>query len=234
MPQQAAQDFLSLLDRKVALVIARVEESEVHRTILDPSTPLPLLIATIRSILFEVGSYGPHITEATFTAIGRLRGHEEFMRPLTSQLLDEVLHPDMAVKGYLQLGGDRVSLGSRRISPEAFAVGAVCRSLGGHERPFCYLGYMFLLEGTTAVLAERYRAALEAKGSEVEFVTAHAREDEEHTRYLRDQIARIVRQVPDAAPAIEYGFDCLAAVYPLPVWSAALSRARSEAHDAAR
>ena len=53
----------------------------------------------------------------------------------------------------------------------------------------------------------------------------------EHASYLRDQIARIVRQVPDAAPAIEYGFDCLAAVYPLPVWSAALSRARPETNS---
>ena len=65
--------------------------------------------------------------------------------------------------------------------------------------------------GTTAVLAERYRAALEAKGVEVEFVTTHAREDEGHTSYLRDQIARIVSRVPDAAPAIEYGFGRLGA-----------------------
>ena len=41
-------------------------------------------------------------------------------------------------------------------------------------------------------------------------------------------IVKIVDDYPGAAEAIEHAFDCFAAVYPIPVWDAALCRAKRE------
>ena len=38
---------------------------------------------------------------------------------------------------------------------------------------------------------------------------------------LRTLIERVIGEFPESAEAIEYGFDCFAAVYPLPIWNAA-------------
>ena len=221
---QPCIDFLARMDGKVVQVVQCVERTDAHRAIIDPTTEKSLLLATIRQILSEVGSYGPHITKASFTAIGRLQGHEKFMGPLVGHLLEEVFHPGMANNESLA-GGDYAG---RRIRPAALAVAAVCRFLGGHENPFCYLGYMYLLEATTSDLAERYRSALEARGEEIAFVTLHAREDAAHTDFLRKQISQIVSEDADASIAIEYGFDCLASIYPEPIWNAAFRRALDE------
>src|SRR3954469_25305322 len=98
MPQSSAIDLLARLDRKVSRVIEGIERTEAHRFIIDRASATSIVLGTIRQILSDVGSYGPHITEASFTAIGRLHGHEQFMGPLIGQLLEEVSHPGMAAK----------------------------------------------------------------------------------------------------------------------------------------
>jgi hypothetical protein len=39
---------------------------------------------------------------------------------------------------------------------------------------------------------------------------------------------RVVTEYPEAASAIDYGFDCFSTVYPLPIWKAALEHAQTE------
>ena len=54
-----------------------------------------------------------------------------------------------------------------------------------------------------------------------------------HAKALRAFIERVVKDYPEAASAIEYGFDCFAAVYPLPIWKAAMARSEQELQNKA-
>lgn len=55
----------------------------------------------------EVFSYGPHVTEATFTAIGRLpKNRPDLMRPMILRDLSEVDHGEMALRDFIRLGGN--------------------------------------------------------------------------------------------------------------------------------
>jgi hypothetical protein len=143
-------------------------------------------------------------------------------------LLSEVCHPEMALQAYIKLGGDESQARARRPSPAAYAVGAVSRQLSRTESPFCYLGYMYLLEGSTAIIAPRIRTVLEHLNSPLDFIDEHATEDEKHTDLLATAIQDIVSTFPAAKEDILFAFDCFASVYPTPVWTGAYKRACEE------
>jgi hypothetical protein len=152
------------------------------------------------------------------------------MKPMILHDLSEVDHGEMALKDFIKLGGDEIWAFSRRITPESFAMAATCRMLAEREDPFSYLGYMYLLESLTPILTERAQQFLAAKGFPVaarHFIDVHAEEDIAHADVLTKLIQKVVAEYP-AAAAIEYGFDCFAAVYPLPIWRAALAHAQAE------
>lgn len=220
------------LDKRMAAVLAEVEQSEVYRLLADPSTSPRLTAAIVKYILLEVFSYGPHVTEATFTAVGRVpKNRPDLMRPMILHDLSEVDHGEMALKDFIKLGGDEAWARSRRITPASFAMGATCRMLAERENPFAYLGYMYLFEGLTPILTARAQEFLQAKGFPIDaqrFIDVHATEDIAHASFLRDLVIRVVTEYPEAASAIEYGFDCFATVYPLPIWKAAVEQARAE------
>jgi hypothetical protein len=198
----------------------------------EPSADARTVACILKYILMEVFSYGPHVTEATFTAIGRFpKNRPELMKPMILHDLSEVDHGEMALRDYLKLGGDEVFARNRRITPASFCMAATCRLLATAEEPWAYLGYMYLFESLTPVLTERAQKILAAKQLPPEtgrFIDYHAKEDIGHSRLLADFIARVVNEYPSAAAAIDYGFDCFAEVYPLPIWDAALRHARAE------
>lgn len=55
---------------------------------------------------------------------------------------------------------------------------------------------------------------LDEAGLDVPFVNVHAIEDVAHTVRLSGIIDSIVEDMPEAAQAIERGYDCFSAVYP--------------------
>ncbi len=231
------EEFADHLDRKLNAVLATLEQSDAYRFLADPETDAASVASLIKYLLLEVFSYGPHIIEATFQVIGRLpKNRPDLMKPMLLHNLEEVDHSEMALADYVKLGGDEAWARARRITPASFAVGAVCRMLAEREKPTAYLGYMYLLEAMTPTLAERVRQFLAAKGiapDAQEFIDLHAKEDIHHARGLRNLILRVVRDDPDAAAAIEYGFDCFTSVYPLPVWAAAWEHVHKERNDSA-
>jgi len=226
------EEFAEHLDRKIAAVLGGIEQCGAYRLLSDPGTDSRTVAVILKYILLEVFSYGPHIVEATFRTIGRLpKNRPDLMRPMLLHNLEEVDHSEMALADYVRLGGDEAWARSRRITPASYAVAAVCRMLAERESPFAYLGYMYLLEALTPILAERAQAFSGAKGIPAEardFIDFHAKEDIGHALRLRNLIVRVVREYPEAATAIEYGFDCFTCVYPLPVWAAALEHVREE------
>jgi hypothetical protein len=226
------EQFADSLDAKIKDLAGEMERSELFRLLAHPQTDVSLMTAFVRCYLLEVFSFGPHVTEATFTAIGRLpKDRPDLMRPMILHDLDEVNHGEMALQDYLRLGGDEHFARTRRITPASFALAATCRMLAERENPFSYLGYMYLFEGLTPLLASRARQVLAERGfpgGALSFIAYHASVDVKHARDIRDLIVRTVHDYPEAAPAIDYGFTCFAAVYPRPIWEAAFQRARAE------
>lgn len=220
-----ANKFLETLDSRIAKIVSEINASEVMRAMSDKQSSAALVRAIVRNMLLDVHCYGPSITEATATAIGRLSDWHSLIPPLMRQLLEEVSHPNLAFRGYIALGGEHVT---HRSSPAAFAVGAVVKAIANGPAPIAYLGYMYLLEGTTAIVAEQVRQVMEERDLAVEFVSLHAKEDAGHAAGVRMLIQQVVEEHPEAAAEIEYGFECFASVYPHPVWALALQRAQHE------
>jgi hypothetical protein len=228
----ATQELSATLDNKLAAVVRDVEHSEAYQLVAHPDTDRHLVAAIVKWYLLEVFSFGPHVTEATFTAIGRFpKNRPDLMKPMVLHDLDEVDHGEMALGDYLRLGGDERFARQRRMSPASFALAATCRLLAERESPFCYLGYMYFFEVLTPHLTERARRLLAAKefpAAARQFIDFHARADIGHGNALRALVLRVVGDYPEAAAAIAYGFDCFAQVYPLPILSTALQHATEE------
>jgi hypothetical protein len=231
-PPITPEGLVDRLNARIAALFRDLEQSEVYRLVAHPDTDPRLVGGIVKWYLLEVFSFGPHVTEATFTAVGRLpKNRPDLMRPMILHDLEEVDHGEMALQDYLKLGGNVSFARTRRISPAAFVLGATCRLLAERESPFAYLGYMYLFEVLTPLLTERAQKLLAAKGFPVEarsFIDFHAEEDVGHASTLRNLVGCVVRDYPEAAPAIEYGFDCFSQVYPLPIWTTALQHAREE------
>lgn len=232
MPTLTPTQFGDHMEAKLKAALSAAMTSPQWLEFSAPEADAKFLIATTKYVLLEVFSYGPHVTEATFTAIGRLpKTRPDLMKPMIMHDLEEVDHGEMALKDFIKLGGDETWARSRRITPESFAMSATARMIGERESPFAYLGYMYLFEGLTPVLTAKAQEFLAAKGFPMEareFIDFHATEDIAHVKALRALMERCVRDFPAEQEAIEYGFDCFSAVYPLPIWRAALAHARAE------
>jgi hypothetical protein len=108
---------------------------------------------------------------------------------------------------------------------------ATCKMLGEVEDPFSYLGFMYLFEALTPTLNQRAQQFLARKQfptAAQRFIDLHATEDVKHTAFLKGLIIKVVKDYPGTCSAIEYGLECFACVYPVPVWDAAFARALAE------
>lgn len=221
--------LLAWLDARLAEHLSKIETSPAYRCVESESTSRQLATAVVREVMLEVFSYGPLITEATFTAIGRWpKTRPDLMKMATTHILDEVDHCEVALRDYIQLGGNEESARARRMSPAAFAMAATCKLLAEREDPFAYLGFMYLFEALTPTLSQRALQVLARKNfaaAAQTFIDLHATEDIKHTAFLRGLMTKVVRDFPAAAESIKYGLECFACVWPLPVWEAAHARA---------
>ena len=226
------EQFADHLEAKTASLLSTIEASDVYRSVFDPNADPRYIATVIKYVLLEVFSYGPHVTEATFTAIGRMpKDRPDLIQVMINHDIEEADHGEMALKDFVELGGDEKWARNRRITPASWAMAAVCRMLAQYESAFAYLGYMYPFEALTPILTERVQKQLAAKRFPVEaqkFIDFHATEDIAHAKVLRTIIERCVRDYPEASSAIDYGFDCFAVVYPLPIWQAAVQNARRE------
>lgn len=225
--------LLDRLDSKLQIQLKQLEATELYQLVASPDTPRELVVAIFRNVLLEVFSYGRHIVEATFIAIGRMPLESAgLMRSATEHILDEVSHPNLALRDFINLGGSEAQARKRRMSPPAFAMAATCRALAEREDPFSYLGFMYPFESLTPVLAQQAQRLLSSRQTPQnarKFIDLHAVEDIKHVEWMRDLINRVVERHPSAESAIEYGFDCFSAVYPRPLWEYAILNARAEA-----
>src|SRR5262249_15101386 len=147
-----AARFGDRLQAKVQSLQQRVLASPEWKSVEDPGADARCVSTVLKHVLLEVFSYGPHVTEATFTAIGRFpKDRPDLMKPMILHDIEEADHGEMALRDFVRLGGDEALARSRRITPESFAMAATVRLLAQNENPFAYLGYMYPFEALTPV-----------------------------------------------------------------------------------
>ena len=221
------------LQAKTLEILKQAEAHELYHLLFSPTANIGKTgVGTLlRNVLLQTFYYGGHITEAVFTAIGRFpKTKPQLMRPLVEQVLDEVFHPEMAGKDFVRLGGDPSKLDLAKTSPASYVMAAVCRMISERATPFAYLGFLALLESTTPVLTERLMLVLEplGMGTGSKFVPLHAKEDQAHAKLIWEEIEKVITMFPEAEHSIEFGFDCLALVYPSLIWDEALAQSKKE------
>ena len=227
-PKNHGEALIKRLDKRNETLISQLMDSPFCERFFSDTTPTNLIELMTANLLEQVHGYGNELTRAISTALGRLARYPHFLsqiRPLYECLLGEVAHPRMAHEDSIKLA--KTAGQNSRPTATAFAVAAIVRMLCEERHPLTHLGFFYLLEGTTSIMAPRLSEILQARRIESPFVTVHATEDSQHAATLTKEIQHIVNIDPAVADEIEYGYDCFATAYPLPVWNAALDCALS-------
>lgn len=223
-------DLVERLDAKNRELVRQIEASPFCQAFFSTDTPTAKIEAMTAGLLHQVSMYGHELTRSVSTALGRLAADPKWVGEvpeLMTSLLGEVTHPHIAHDDSEDLQPHGSGKTGERPSPAAFAVAAVARLLCEERHPLTHLGFFYLLEGTTSQIAPRLHEVLTARGVKSPFMKLHAEEDVQHANTLAKSIRRIQAIDPSAVTEIEYGYDCFVLAYPLPVWAAALGRARS-------
>ncbi len=227
----SGKQVVEFLDNRIEQLLRQIERSEVWGVISNPESDPELVREIMKEIYLEIVMYQPDVIEATIATIAQMP------RTLPVDLIDEMLHHqveefdhgEMALRDYIALGGDEDDARSRRMSPSAFSIAAMWRMLCHMRDPFAYLGALYPFEGLTPIITGKVKKLLRGKGmgdNSLEFVEYHSTADLEHTRIVKELIEKIADDYPESRESICYGIEYFLAVYPLPAWSAALSRAR--------
>lgn len=223
-------DINTALQQALDNLVQDIEQTGFYKTLTAPDTDRDHIAEVFKHIYLSIYQYQPHVTQATFNAVGRMPKHsEKLIKKMIIQQVEEVEHADMALRDYLRLGGDK-NLAAGPIFPECAAVAAMCHFLGGHCHPAAYLGFMYIFEALIPIMATK---AQEVMGSANylpvvrEFVDLHATEDIRHTNMILAVIEEVVTNDPGAVDAILFGLRAFIRIYPIPVWSAAHERAKA-------
>src|SRR5579859_5045276 len=104
------RQLVDWLDRRVAEILALIEQSDVWITVVESPEP-GLVKSVLREIYLEIVMYQPDSIEAAVAAIA------QFPRTMPVAWFDEMLHHqieefdhgEMALRDYVALGGDQSS-----------------------------------------------------------------------------------------------------------------------------
>jgi hypothetical protein len=185
------------------------------------------VVATLRNVLLRVHLYGQELTRSIFHAIGRIVASDQ---DTAKQLVDlefvEALHPALAFRNYVSMGGDPACENDFQFSPAAYAVAATAHALARHENPYAVLGLLHLLESTTPLFISEITPSL-AAGKVVtttEFLSVHRTQDVDHASTVQGLIGRLEERDEQTGSAIEFAFDSFSIVYPFPIWTEVLAQ----------
>jgi len=224
------QVVLPWLDEQIRLLLERIEASESWQTLANPTTSPQLLLALMREVYLEIYSYQPQVIEATIATIARMpKSDAKMIQKMLIHQAEEADHGEIALKDYVALGGDEGYARKRRMSSASFIVASLWWGLCKMESPFAYLGGLYLFEGLTPIVSLRAKEILGQRGfpdEALNFIDFHSTEDIKHTNMVRKLLEYVVSKYPGTDESIKYGFECFAAIYPIPVWDEACRRAK--------
>lgn len=219
---QTQCSLLERLNTKTAELIAELERTPTYKVMYGTDRDADLTMRLVRTILLQSYHWVPPAIQAIFTAAGRMPyDRPNLIRRFVDIVDEELTHPRLAFDDYIRMGGDSEAA-KQRMPCESFQIQALYRTLASHEDPYTIIGAFYLSESMTPILAERLQPILGHKQfdkGQRRFVDLHAVADIEHSRQLGEIISEAAEKVPGAGEAIEYGFDCFASVYPIPLWN---------------
>jgi len=218
------------LDANTTDLLNEIKEQDFWKIVISSGTDPRLVARLMQEVYLEIVGYQPHVIEAAIASIGQF---PRSMKPrLVKAMLahqgDEFDHGEMALRDFVGLGGDESEARKKRMSPEAFAIAGMWWMIVRQRDPFDYLGALYLFEGLTPTVTGLVKANLQAKcftEKSLEYIEFHSTEDVKHANLVRFLISEVAETFPDAVESIKYGFQCFRAVYPIPLWRAALQRA---------
>ena len=130
----SAHAFGDHVEQRLRASLATFFASPEWQSVAAPEADPRYVLAVTKYLLLEVFSYGPHVTEATFTSIGRLpKTRPDLMKPMIIHDLSEVDHGEMALEDFVKLGGNEQWARTRQITPASFVMSATCRMIGERQ-----------------------------------------------------------------------------------------------------
>ena len=229
-PSQTSAEVLSYLKKGFESPVAEVQREPAWQTPTSPETPASAVRAIMKEIYAEIAAYQPDVIEATIAAIGQFPRtlNPKHVRAMLVHQAEEWDHGEMAARDYVGLGGREVDVRSGRMTPTSFATAAFWRMLAHKRMPFAYLGAIYLFEGLTPLVTGIIKSHLKRHGfreTNLAYIEFHSTEDIRHAKVIDAMVSNIVRQYPQRAAEVKFGFDAFRQVYPLPGWRAAAARA---------
>jgi hypothetical protein len=228
---KAPHPIVGWLEQRVRPIVEAIHRTDFWHLATSPDSDPGELRSFMGQVYWEIATFQPQVQEAAVVSIAQMPRSMDLrrFRAMLVHQAEEFDHGEMARRDYVALGNDiKDTFG--RLSPEGFAVSAVWWMIARQRDPFAYLGALFLFEGLTPNLTSAVIGNLRAKGFEdrsLEYMIYHSTEDFKHRKLIRELISSTVRQYPEAADSIKYGFECLSLVYPVPLLAAAYRRSRA-------
>nr|WP_161501328.1 iron-containing redox enzyme family protein [Rhodopirellula sp. SM50] len=228
-------EIVSWLAGRVDELLERMKQEPFWLTVTDPTTPDHVVQAIMREIYLEIVGYQPHVIEAAIASIAQLPRSmkPKMIRSMLYHQADEWDHGEMALRDFVNMGGDETYARNLPMSPPSFAVAGVWWMITQLRDPFAYIDALYLFEGLTPIVTDAVKEGLRAKGmreDQLEYVEFHSTEDLKHARLVNHLIAEVVSSYPEALDSVQRGYEYFEAVYPIPVWRTAYERAmRSDA-----
>ena len=231
------QEVMNYLDGKISELIQQIQEKEYWKAVSLPDSDPKLVQAIMRELYMEIFSYEAQVVEASIASIAQFpRSLEERkFKAMLNLMAEEFTHGEVALNGYVALGGDKEYARNAPMSPGAVAMLGVWLSIVYLRDPFVFLGAEYLFENLTSILAEMIETNLSKMGVSGEglvFITTHAKEDIQHSNLMRHLIEHCTENYAEAGASIMYGMDCLLFVYPLAMWDAVYARAKDSCEAA--
>lgn len=222
---------LAWLQASIEELLAEVQALDIWGALTAPGADPARAAAILREVYREVALYQPDVISATVAVIGEFPRtvSPKGLRTMLVHQSDEWDHGEMAMRDFVALGGQEFDVRHTLMTPTAFATAAFWRMLAHKRLPFAYLGALYLFEGLTPLVTGLVRDAAIRRGTSItsgfEYVEFHATEDIKHAKVVDHLILQMLRQFPERADEVRFGFLAFRQVYPLPGWTAAARRA---------
>ncbi len=232
----SSTEIVDWLENRVSQLVKRIQQEEFWQVVYDTETPQELVHEIMKEIYLEIVGYQPHVIEAAIASIGQFPRsmNPKMIRSMLYHQADEWDHGEMALRDYINMGGDEAFARDRPMSPASFAVAGVWWVITHLRDPFAYIGALYLFEGLTPTVTGLVKDRLRDKGmneDQLEYVEFHSTEDLKHARLVNHLIAETVDKFPDSFEAVQRGYEYFEEVYPIPVWRAAFARAKQRHLD---
>lgn len=226
----SGKEIVEHLDKRIQDVIDQIQASELWSLVTSPDSNPLLVQEVMKEIYLEIVMYQEEVTTAAIAMIGDMPRYisANTIGHLLHHQAEEFDHGEMALKDYVNIGGNEEFARNRRKSPTAFAIGAIWRMMCYEKDSFAVLGGMYLIECLTPIITEIVKPYLREKAMNKKtlgFIDYHSVADIEHGELFKETIEDFSNKYPQSKESICYGFEYFATVWPMPAWENASERA---------